>query len=555
MTLARKTGGRKVKTQWSFAACLHGVAVLVILFGVDSDAPAAARYVSPNGGNRYPYLTPEDASRSIQLAVEAAEEGEEVLVGPGSYGEHVNLKEGVRLSGTWRDDVTIYGVTPGKPVLTLTWDNVVKMLTVVGSPYAGAGIYAALGVPPGPLGKFRPFRIADCTIRSCAGPGILMMAGYDPTRMPPQPWPPEGWMGTWYASPEALPDRVVEFQVELSACWIEHCRGSGLVVDIAKVPDGYDILPPASPPGPQFNCATVIVSHSEISHCGEHGLAVRADSGGRAQAIIDRCVILENGGCGVYVTSAGGTPSGAILQIDNSLVASNGRAGVYCLSIDYSLRKLSYWLYWPPEVPKTWATGLVSALFTTIARNSIGIAGSSPFPGLVPMHGPRVFMTNCINSANKWTDFDFAWWGEGGQLFAGGITHSCTGNEELADTDGNLDSDPLFTDPEKGDFTLRPGSPCIDAGGMCWQATITLQDGTPIISWDAGKDLDGNPRIAGNGPDMGAYEAAGDPPNYLVETSEDLADWMEEYYGPATSWTDPDSGSVGTKFYRIRVGR
>jgi hypothetical protein len=90
---------------------------------------------------------------------------------------------------------------------------------------------------------------------------------------------------------------------------------------------------------------------------------------------------------------------------------------------------------------------------------------------------------------------------------------------------------------------------------MCWQATITLQDGTPIISWDAGKDLDGNPRIAGNGPDMGAYEAAGDPPNYLVETSEDLADWMEEYYGPATSWTDPDSGSVGTKFYRIRVGR
>ena len=29
---------------------------------------------------------------------------------------------------------------------------------------------------------------------------------------------------------------------------------------------------------------------------------------------------------------------------------------------------------------------------------------------------------------------------------------------------GNTDEDPIFVDPEDGDYTLSPGSPCIDAG-------------------------------------------------------------------------------------------
>ena len=30
--------------------------------------------------------------------------------------------------------------------------------------------------------------------------------------------------------------------------------------------------------------------------------------------------------------------------------------------------------------------------------------------------------------------------------------------------EGNIDEDPLFTDPENSDYTLQEGSPCIDAG-------------------------------------------------------------------------------------------
>jgi hypothetical protein len=74
---------------------------------------------------------------------------------------------------------------------------------------------------------------------------------------------------------------------------------------------------------------------------------------------------------------------------------------------------------------------------------------------------------------------------------------------------GNIDADPLFDDPDNGDFRLSPGSPCIDAG-----------DNTAVPE-DITTDLDGNPRFleipetpdTGNGNlpivDMGAYESLG----------------------------------------------
>ena len=55
---------------------------------------------------------------------------------------------------------------------------------------------------------------------------------------------------------------------------------------------------------------------------------------------------------------------------------------------------------------------------------------------------------------------------------------------------GNIDADPLFTDPENGDYSLQDGSPCIDAG-------------TADIDGDGVDDITD---YAGSAPDMGAYE-------------------------------------------------
>ena len=57
---------------------------------------------------------------------------------------------------------------------------------------------------------------------------------------------------------------------------------------------------------------------------------------------------------------------------------------------------------------------------------------------------------------------------------------------------GNIDKDPLFVDPDNGDFHLKRFSPCIDSG--------TKDVRLPLY------DFEGDPRIAGLAPDMGYDE-------------------------------------------------
>jgi len=86
----------------------------------------------------------------------------------------------------------------------------------------------------------------------------------------------------------------------------------------------------------------------------------------------------------------------------------------------------------------------------------------------------------------------------------------------------NIALDPLFVDPDNGDYRLQAGSPCIDAG-----------DNTAVPE-DITTDLDGNPRFleipetpdTGNPPDggpivdMGAYESLGG--GCLAVTSQEI---------------------------------
>ncbi len=62
--------------------------------------------------------------------------------------------------------------------------------------------------------------------------------------------------------------------------------------------------------------------------------------------------------------------------------------------------------------------------------------------------------------------------------------------------DGNIDRDPLFSDPLNGDYTLQLNSPCIDGGTEDLPFNLELPE----------TDLAGNPRISGETVDIGCYE-------------------------------------------------
>jgi hypothetical protein len=73
----------------------------------------------------------------------------------------------------------------------------------------------------------------------------------------------------------------------------------------------------------------------------------------------------------------------------------------------------------------------------------------------------------------------------------------------------NIDDDPLFLDPDNGDFHLGPGSPCIDAG------TDDVPDPPGLPDYD----FEGDPRIIDGDSD-------GDP---VVDMGVDEALWHPVY--------------------------
>jgi len=93
-------------------------------------------------------------------------------------------------------------------------------------------------------------------------------------------------------------------------------------------------------------------------------------------------------------------------------------------------------------------------------------------------------------------------WGDSPEEISGGTpTVTYTDVQGGWPGTGNIDTDPLFVDPDNGNYRLSAGSRCIDAG-----------DNTAVPEGVL-RDLDGNPRFVDSTfvgtmatVDMGAYE-------------------------------------------------
>lgn len=141
-----------------------------------------------------------------------------------------------------------------------------------------------------------------------------------------------------------------------------------------------------------------------------------------------------------------------------------------------------------------WFTNL-TVTNCTLAANAATHGAAVACDSYLQQYPSTVGMANCI----LWDGGDEIWNNDGSRIT---ITYSDLQGGWPGR--GNLDANPLFVDPQKGDYRLCASSPCIDAGDNA------------AVPRGVVNDLDGNPRFVdgpptpdtGNVPivDMGAYE-------------------------------------------------
>ena len=130
----------------------------------------------------------------------------------------------------------------------------------------------------------------------------------------------------------------------------------------------------------------------------------------------------------------------------------------------------------------------------TFSRNDAGAGSAVANEAFAQRSLPTLI--NCVvwgNTPNQIVSLD--------RLSATTVLFSDVEGGWSGDGSNNIDADPLFVDPDTGDYRLQPGSPCIDAG-----------DNTAVPEGVL-RDLDGNPRFVDSTfvgtmatVDMGAYE-------------------------------------------------
>jgi uncharacterized repeat protein (TIGR02543 family) len=206
---------------------------------------------------------------------------------------------------------------------------------------------------------------------------------------------------------------------------------------------------------------------------------------------ITNCTISGNaagsGGGGIYCVYYASPAITNCTITENTLISTNMESyggGIYCVA------------YSSPTITNC-----------TITKNSaISYAGSP-----VGSYGGGIYSQNDSSPTIK----NSILWGDsattGNEIYLANssinVTYSDVDQEGYAGSNGNIRQDPLFVDPENGDFHLQSDSPCIDAG---------TSDGAPPT------DMESFPRYddlfvpnTGGGMypyyDMGAYE-------YLVPT-------------------------------------
>lgn len=357
----------------------------------------------------------------------------------------------------------------------------------------------------------------------------------------------------------------------ISSCRVADCE-YGVGVRAADLLQDCEIL---------NNRRTGVSAGGPVSRCliagnGETGVGIY----GGGPVAVESCVIADNGDVGVFLGDsssivrgcsivgnkrAGIATSDSSPSIDSCVVSENGCGIILfdssvlvtnCLIFGHVADEPGTDAYNPLGVglPCSYAGGS-RVINTTIFGNSRGVACGE---------GGRPELINCI----VWGNYDSNVTLTDRELW---VTYSNVGG--WTEGVGNIDADPRFGDPGKGDFRLLPDSPCIDAG--------TIGESMPAF------DLAGMHRVMFGGkslrPDMGAYEyyvndllplanglamlltwSSLSGRTYSILYSDDASTWGTAEKGiiswgdMTTSWMDspssgtqPPPGQAPRRYYRV----
>ncbi len=416
-------------------------------------------YVAPNGGGVAPYSTWTDAATNIHSAFESASAGDTIVVADGRYSVTNVLRFRSSKAITMRGSNGLWGaILDG----SLSTGGVFRIDSGVGAVVEDLAICngRAFGGNYGGGARMDGGLVRRCLFTN------NIVCGY-------------GAGGAIYCQ---------------GACQIEECTFAGNMVSnsggggVQILSSGvtiYDCL--FTNNVAQFGGAVAMVSSVNVVRCQLlNNRATGTSGGGGVYCAADgaqvwNCEIRGNvshydgGGLFLYRGTVGNS-----LVIDN---AASNRGGGICSEGYTNTAKLGTFIQ-----------------NCTISGNS----GKGQGCGVVAVK--YTYLLNDIVSGNGTDD----WYNAGGNEVC--ADYSCFG-EVVAGT-SNLNTAPLFVGG--GDYRLRSGSPCIDAGtGLVWHALAY--------------DLADLPRVVGAAADLGAYEfqGAADPDS----DDDGMPDWWETRYG------------------------
>jgi hypothetical protein len=440
--------------------CPLALASLLLLAAL---SPAAVIHVKTNGNDALPGTSWPDAKRTVNGALAVATANDELWIARGSYAERITLGDGRALYGgfagtetsrndrNWRTNFsTLYGSFGGVVVLITNAGPATRVDGLVisgGQAIHGGGIKM---VGSGPI-------IANSTIRNNitdgAGAGLSI-------------WGFHLISSTQAYFPVITNNVIVENQ------------------SINSEGDGAGIGVVGSSPVIAWN---VIARNTATRNgggiaCWRHSFPVIANNVIEANSASYDELTSSLGGGGIFAsaTDLDGRPIefaiSAPLIINNVIAANGARNGGGIAVVD-----------------SRWGAATI-AHNTVVAHNGTGIYWANTWPtnaNNIVAFNTRGFERGIAGTS----DADF----RGNNAFGNVVLGAPANYQNTADrtgTAGNISADPKLANLAIGDFHLQPDSPCVNAGsGALWPT-----------NWP---DIDGQPRVLGGAPDIGADESDG----------------------------------------------